>query len=431
MSIHRSGYLVASVLGFTLVLIAIDWLWKSSPMPASPSQPLRLSPEPATDVDFKSDGDEGTGLPLFAHFAWKDFIALNWPAAKGARGVADKTKTFGSNADNVVWGTWKDMNDLFPIRAKPDPWDLPPPGKSKRLSRLAKLEDILQLSFLDGKLHPLTPRPLVAQNKTYVRYEICVNKVQYEYVINNGLYLNLPEFPKPLPFPDQAIQSIIVKAAWRELQDDELEKVGHRYYHIPAQVRLEDGNNNWARKEMGLVGIHIVHKTCHRQNWIWSTFEHVDNTELGKGGTTPPSFNSNDCGMAKTDPRWNESFWPAPLEDGRPKPGPPDPRLTPVEVARVACYNPALELINTRYWEHPEIKDTVWVNYRLVGVQWPPYPGNVLTERFPKSGVANAVIETYVQGITCMSCHSTAPNESFLFYLGRRVFGNAKDSGKK
>ena len=28
---------------------------------------------------------------------------------------------------------------------------------------------------------------------------------------------------------------------------------------------------------MGLVGLHIAHKTQHQPNWIWSTFEHVAN----------------------------------------------------------------------------------------------------------------------------------------------------------
>ena len=41
---------------------------------------------------------------------------------------------------------------------------------------------------------------------------------------------------------------------------------------------------------MGLVGLHIAHKTQHAPQWIWSTFEQVDNY---KG--PDPSFNDPAC----------------------------------------------------------------------------------------------------------------------------------------
>jgi hypothetical protein len=123
-------------------------------------------------------------------------------------------------------------------------------------------------------------------------------------------------------------QSIIVKAAWRELPDDK--SVQARFFHVPAKVVdwTDSGDQILFDRTMGLVGLHIVHKTPKRQNWIWATFEHVDNTELSPDGIAPPSFNSNPKGMP---------FPPGGLKPPKPdarekKPLPRHPK--PVEVAR-------------------------------------------------------------------------------------------------
>ena len=39
------------------------------------------------------------------------------------------------------------------------------------------------------------------------------------------------------------------------------------------------------QRTMGLVGLHIVSKTPARPQWIWSTFEQVDNVPVVTGAT--------------------------------------------------------------------------------------------------------------------------------------------------
>jgi hypothetical protein len=80
--------------------------------------------------------------------------------------------------------------------------------------------------------------------------------------------------------------------------------------------------------EVGLVGFHIVIKTPQRENWIWSTFEHVDNTESSPDGIRPPSFSSEPEGIP-----WNEHELERPKDWQTIKPGNP-PITDPVEVSR-------------------------------------------------------------------------------------------------
>src|ERR1700687_4746943 len=53
-------------------------------------------------------------VPSFANFAWRAFVALNWPGFEGPerRGEADRAKTLG-DAGPRVWETWKSRHEVF------------------------------------------------------------------------------------------------------------------------------------------------------------------------------------------------------------------------------------------------------------------------------------------------------------------------------
>jgi hypothetical protein len=72
--------------------------------------------------------------------------------------------------------------------------------------------------------------------------------------------------------------------------------------------------------------------------------------------------------------------------------------------------------VNAAYRNHCQIKDTVWKNYRLVAIQWPLPPGNVLDQFFPSVGVANVTMETYHQTSGCINCHGLTSSVKFVFY---------------
>lgn len=66
--------------------------------------------------------DGATGLePLSyaAPYVWNVFIALNWPAQSGQRGVPAADQPFGSGS-TTVWETLRSKNELYPGNASPD-----------------------------------------------------------------------------------------------------------------------------------------------------------------------------------------------------------------------------------------------------------------------------------------------------------------------
>jgi hypothetical protein len=413
--------------------------------PTAPAPPDRMSPRVPPDAEFDEQPDPAKNLAHFADFAWRDFVAVCWPADDRRRGEPHATKALGDPSAPPVWGTWKAMDELFPadpVADPPTPWDsfaanlaarrtderghakvlpldLGPPreaGRVKVLGSVSKLEDVNQAGF--GEIE----YPLVAQNRTFVRYEIRVNRPAYDFVRDHKYYLKdkLPaDGAAPLEFPDQ---SLIVKAAWRELPDDPA--VRARFYHTPAKVVdwTADGTPVLADRTVGLIGLHVVHKTPKRKNWVWATFEHVDNTERSPGGLSP-SLCRKGGGARFGDPGTNE--FPHKVEAGRPLPKSP----TPVEVARKTPVPAAVAQVNDRYRGHAQVKDTVWRNYRLVAVQWPTPPGDgALALRFPKADVANVTMETYHQGVGCMSCHGAAARSKFVFFVEMRAVGD-KESG--
>src|ERR1700722_5194061 len=58
------------------------------------------------EIDAPVDPDLNE-IAVFDDYSWRAFIALNWPAKKGIRGVADESKRIGDTSDpsaQVVWG---------------------------------------------------------------------------------------------------------------------------------------------------------------------------------------------------------------------------------------------------------------------------------------------------------------------------------------
>lgn len=411
--------------------------------------PLSATPPEEPTFDTEEQGTEEADRPFLNDFSWRDFIALNWPA-DDRRGVPDAMKKFGDPAERVVWESWKSLDELFPEhpdKTRPTEWDsykaalslrwldrdkkaryragpdsLPQAdaGKVKFLQQLARLEDVNQV--IGGGIGADIPiAPLIAQNKTYVRFETRVNREAYQFVADNGYYIRENQYadagltmPKKLEFPPRAIN---VKAAWMELPDETSRK---RFYHTKAKVVVD-----WVGEKpviedrvVGLVGLHIVHKTPGRRDWVWSTFEHVDNLlcEHAPGEKRPASFSTKDPAAATGK---NE---PVPDVLTPPAAFPPLADRKPVEVVRLTDIHPATKRVNERYQQHPQVMGTVWENYKLVGTQWPkkglrtrPSDGGGEQNRLPKD-LANVTMETYTSAISCLRCHAGASPGEFVFY---------------
>jgi hypothetical protein len=397
---------------FSATIIACASALAQTPTPV-------VSADPLEDVPTADPGD----LYAFYDFSWRLFIALNWPAQKGAagrglpaagRGLPDYNKTIGDPGPRV-WTTWKSRYEIFRSNgAVPFPWasyeGQNPCGQGFR-------NDVLTLSsfspFADFNQTFPFANPLVAQNHSYVRYEVRANEREFDSIVGNNWYIesNLPNSQTAVPFNTG---STTVKAAWRILKKGE---DGSRYYVVPG-AQVFDGKK-CILQDVALVGLHIVTKTKTRPQWIWSTFEHVDNVP---GITTEPKPPQN------VKFSFNNANGPSGLDPAKPPPPVTQENFqtnpSPMQVVREQRILHQAMDVNRAYWQSKGIKHTIWQNYMLVLTQWPtmvtPAGPGYGGEPFPIQGsnLSNTTMETYLQDghiqhryRNCMACHAGA-NES-------------------
>lgn len=432
------------------------------PAPAAARAQLpapRLSPDIPPEVAFGPGvTSPETARPFFDYFSWQSFVALNWPAAVGpdgrpVRGVPNTAAGAGvGDPGRRVWESYKADWELFrPGGAEPTAWasyDLNPPaapnpcgnvGDSKMLAMVTKMD-----SVIDG-INQAFSGPLLDQSRNYVRYEIHVNRAYYEKVADPSvrwyLFDRQSRDPnRPNVFPDGVIE---LKAAWKELvegRDD-----SSRYYTVDALI-VEPGTPRVCRPaRMGLVGFHVANKVEHLREWVWSTFEQVDN--VPEGPPTPGQKYSLNNGTAAPASPNGFDHRPAAVNDAQPLPPPNDPRREPVQVTRFTPVSPAGQAAPTTdeinaQWQQA-LAGTVWRFYKLVSTQWPTVPdgesfkvkrsalqpgsSGVFPQNsglpFPADNVANVTMETYFQrGQSCMRCHYNASQDDFSFLLSERAF---------
>ncbi len=382
--------------------------------------------------------------PWFDTFSWQEFIALNWPALENQRGVPKNPNdaaafkaAFAPNVDGdypqVVWGSWRQAYELFEQGSErpttwtsfnavlPCPNPLPTPPKT-----------FLDATNLD--INQSFSVPLIDQAQNYARYEIRLNETEYSFIRGQDgqpttwLYIISNLFKAPIAFPtstENALGAVELKAAWKQMTAKDDPK---RYYVVNALVLADPKTKQAQYQKMGLVGFHIAHKTSPFSEWVWSTFEHVDNVTAPNGVT--PSYNNGTPlpptpkGFDKQPPLFLGTFAssPAPVQVTRVNPIP----STPAKASTVDL-NVAFQKL---------VDGTVWQNYQLITTQWPTQPQKFKLPGvtppndgkypadcgvpFPSVGVANTVIETYDQtpttaptGNSCMSCHYQTANTDF------------------
>ncbi len=204
---------------------------------------------------------------------------------------------------------------------------------TKTLASFAPFADFNQASFTPGKFLS----PLVAQNRTYTRYEVRINEAEFDSIVDHGWFTRdlLPTLEAPAHFN---VGSIAVKAAWRILTDADSPAVRSRYYVVTgAQVvdvakSLAAGKPVCAKHDVALVGLHIAIKTKYRPQWLWSTFEHVDNVPpVGVGEAREPDAKDANAPYSYNDPAKEQAEIAPPVDSPLAQPvGPGNPpRIDP------------------------------------------------------------------------------------------------------
>jgi hypothetical protein len=386
--------------------------------------PVINSPQSPDDV-CKPDGFGGNPIAFFDDYSWRVFLSMVWPAEQGKRGVPDTGKSIGTGSGALVFETFKADWELFqPDGHAPSDWtqfggvpsnpclaEVPTPGFDDLiLASISKFQNLGEagLGSLVG--------PIVAQNKTYVRYMTSFNKVEFDQILNKQWFLR-KELQNGVSFSNGSID---VKTSWIAMTN-----VAHpeRFYTRKAWL-MNLANGHCSQETVGLVGMHIVQKTKSRPQWIWTSFEHIDNVpQSAPPNSGPTTFNDGSGGGL---PLRNPIAFPPPVT-------PP----TIFNIVRMRPINPSTVQTNAAY--QTALKGTVWANYELVMTQWPlpendPSIAGTPQNTFPgaddfipisgpppiSSGFANTSMETFDQKFvssSCMACHNTVKEKSNIDFL--------------
>lgn len=343
-------------------------------------------------------------------FSWQNFIALNWPALAGARGAPDPHRPIGGSTAPTVWETWKETSEVFrdedgqPVA--PAPWDTPQvlPAACRQATKLLfrdekvddSLDAVVQPTYADGTL----PGTLTDQARRRVRYEIRLNRTAFEYIVEHGLWDGrVQAAAAAVSFPPGAQ---IAKAAWRELDAGDTS----RFQSIEACV-CETGPGgapiDCGVRSVGLVGFHLMTKTASAPQWIWSTFEQVDNV----AGSHPSFYDPacRDCPPNRQrragEPNQVTRVIPIPARE-------PDCAAVDQAVDDIVRLNQEVQ-------HALAAAGTKLSHYELISTQWPfppspsapPQPATVF--EVAPALLGNTTLETYIQDTSsCMGCHAVA-----------------------
>lgn len=401
--------------------------------------------------------------------AWQSFISLNWAADPNNPGQPDPNvpaSAFGTPGDTSpkVWETYLEASAVFTApkgRAKAL-WAAKRPA-IKSLTRLSK-QGAADLS-LSGIGQAGDGKWLTSQSGMLTYYEVRMNKDEYQFITTNvfsgadlttyagqaacasakgGLILPQGGGTNPSAKQDTDclgnltsyganVGAIEIKAAWIPLPADH--SLDYRYKTAIAQITAPNGGVT--QVTVGLVGLHIIRKVPGAPQFVWATFEQIDNSpDEANGGFKAPSLPANpnqkplgaytyfnpNCTMAG-DPTYKcvHNALPGNPCNAQGLPAGCDPYAAPMQVTRLVPVDTTANSVTGYVWSLLPV-NSVYNYYRLINAQWPSSPsvvkagatvpltgGNIVPAS--QSGiVANTTMETYQQAQNaCMDCHQFAP----------------------
>ena len=431
------------------------------------SQPAVVSSAfPTWEVDYQQD--QPAIQANFDDQLWQTFIALAWPA-KGLDPTADPDLEITDPTDRrSVFENYSMNFDLFLLPGKQTPhgwnqkeaiakqrkerWDIVCPNLKEELSA-AGIEDYASLLVLDEFIQasnfPRPHVPVIDQNGNYIRTSVLYNKECFDYVYDNRLYSveGMREIAANegqvtdgqdgkqtvVKFLDNPNGSIMLKSTWKILtpEDD-----ASRYHTAKAVLFFRNENlgpsslnkddcseckvppteegyvcSQCTLTTVGLTGLHVTVKTEDQPDWLWATFEQVDNAPDYNDIDTSRSytlfkFDANNVGPNNEPPaytcentKYTDGKWFNPEVDSQ----------KTSQVVRLIPITPETKAINQKYQE--ALKGTVWANYRLISTQWKdPNEDNKVIPL----NLSNLTLETFEQeASSCFGCHHQVRKDPF------------------
>ena len=399
------------------------------------------------------NGQESIGLDNlqrgFDFYSWRTFIALNSPA--------DGTPI--EQAQAGMRTRWEDMDSfkqlldvMLPANVQAATWPTDKAGMEAERKRLVPPEcSTLHQQFPDRMIvkmieesfnEPFKTGPLIDQQGHYAIFDILMNRQMFNYIMANHLNSKAGQAANTnlsVDFPagqnsKSEFGAFMLKVSWKLLSDEEVH--AKNFHMVDALVLTPPNATRRCLKEtLGLVGFHAVHKTASRPQWIWTSFEHVQNVPASDEVTAhklhgPYNFFSVNC---KGDCTANAT---------PPTPWDPDPTLSlqfrkdnsfKSQIVREIPLTNAAKNMNAVF--QSMLSNSVWKNYMLISTQWPsafsctnqqsksPNTPDPKTDFLKQPDMtcspaptflANSTLETYSQGDTplasssCIACHSNA-----------------------
>jgi hypothetical protein len=333
----------------------------------------------------------------FDILAWKAFIALNWPATSSGDPSGDKPTTVAETLR--VWSFFRPSSTIFrPNGAVPAEWNASGTHASDETLNKSKAAWRQHATVAQQNFEAFSG-PLVDQNGRWVRYQALVNREEFDYLISNKLY-NLEgqvEFSQKednnevsMPINDGTSKrgAMEIKLAWKELGPNDDPR---RFLTEKVNVKISEASGDTSRTiTAGLVGMHITMRTASSPEWIWATFEQIDNVRQNKkdDGTlshanfynpaTPKAtpnvlapMNAVPDPTTKQFTSWYESLTKTPVQLTRVK-VPTQPNLNDMDETLA---NDAMQLNGeVRGLLRAADKDTALQYYELIDTQWPVHP---------------------------------------------------------
>ncbi|QRN95864.1 hypothetical protein JRI60_43615 [Archangium violaceum] len=416
--------------------------------------------DPSQVQPLVNTGQIAQAQSLFDTFAWETFLALNSPA--DANGNPDTSVQTDDPQQPRVWEFFRESGSVFlPDGAQPEPWNSASfktlaaqvkrgeaPKRRLWMTSLGSRKSANEANQLDESFQAFTG-PLVDLNGNWVRYEVLINKTEFDYIYQNELY-NLDgqatfTAKGPINFPanDGTNQpgSMEIKLAWKQLAgNDDPSRFFVRQGQVVHYDAGPDGVQTVGRvttETMGLVGMHIAVRTQSSPTWLWATFEHVDNVNVNsldldsKGRTRRPNFYNPETPVAPVNQ--------LPPQNARLASGAPlttwaeNLTTTPTQVLQVLPVPGGTEAINAKFQAMLLSQGSVFKNYKLIGTQWPTapnfpaFPGGMLFGTNNSSSPESIIYKTPGKMVPTYLINTTM--ETF-FQLGNQKAGPLEEDDR-
>lgn len=473
----------------------------SSPTVLTPTIPVDVDPEIRAQL-IKEDKiyelNERYNL-----YSWQAFVAINWPMDNKGEPLPNF-----NDAGDPTWLNWKEAFQVYRKDGKaPANWGAPRTESGLKMDNSilsnGKNRIILQtktpthpgnINIADEKDQAFAGE-LFDQNGNLVVYEVLMNKEEFDYIVDNKLYNQNGQidfykkngnanFPKG-NYEKNQLGAVEIKFAWKQLTKDDIPE---RYFISKGCIWDEETSTCSKPIDLGMIGMHISQKTPSGKQWVWSTFEHVDNLVektveyKGKDIRIKPSLYDPDCEICPVNVDYTSSnnstqymksehgnYFEVTTTDNKGKVVGTakyfaEQEVIKTQAKRMIDIPPRVKYINNLMQQYFAQEGSIWQYYMLIDTQYPldqnAAPGNHTQAGYKlpssvtnKPGgnpnisfLTNMTMETFFQSgnqsagnliegevtsdinifgtESCMGCHSSAGIYTGIDSKGKGVSGD-------